>query len=43
MQRQVDDMAAKGQRVLGFAYRYWDALPSFTDNEKQSRICNFWA
>ena len=23
----VDDMAAKGQRVLGFAYRYWDELP----------------
>jgi P-type Ca2+ transporter type 2C len=27
LQQQVDDMAAKGYRVLGFAYRYWDALP----------------
>lgn len=27
LQEQVDEMAAKGQRVLGFAYRYWDELP----------------
>ena len=33
MQGQVDDMAAKGQRVLGFAFRYWDALPANTDSE----------
>jgi len=26
--QQVDTMAAKGQRVLGFAYRYWDAVPA---------------
>lgn len=25
---QADDMAAKGHRVLGFAYRYWDAMPA---------------
>ncbi len=25
--QQVDTMASKGQRVLGFAYRYWDAVP----------------
>jgi len=25
--KQVDKMAAHGLRVLGFAYRYWDALP----------------
>ncbi|WP_411272862.1 cation-translocating P-type ATPase [Daejeonella sp.] len=25
---QVDLMAAKGHRVLGFAYRYWDEIPS---------------
>lgn len=24
---QVDEMAAKGLRLLGFAYRYWDELP----------------
>ena len=33
LQQQVDEMAAKGQRVLGFAYRYWDALPEITDSE----------
>lgn len=33
LQKQVDDMAAKGLRVLGFAYRYWDALPQNPDNE----------
>jgi len=27
LQKQVDDMAGKGQRVLGFGFRYWDALP----------------
>lgn len=33
MQQQVDDMAAKGHRILGFAYRYWDALPQNPDIE----------
>lgn len=33
MQQQVDDMAAKGHRVLGFACRYWDALPENPDSE----------
>jgi P-type Ca2+ transporter type 2C len=33
MQGQVDDMAAKGQRTLGFAYRYWDALPQTPESE----------
>lgn len=33
LQLQVDEMAARGQRVLGFAYRYWDALPATTDSE----------
>ena len=28
LQKQVDDMAAKGQRVLGFGCRYWDTLPT---------------
>lgn len=27
MNAQVDEMAAKGQRILGFTYRYWDTLP----------------
>lgn len=25
--KQLNEMAANGQRVLGFAYRYWDHLP----------------
>jgi Ca2+-transporting ATPase len=27
LQKQVDEMASQGQRVIGFAYRYWDTLP----------------
>ncbi len=27
LQKQVDEMAAEGHRILGFACRYWDALP----------------
>jgi P-type Ca2+ transporter type 2C len=27
LQKQVDFMASKGQRVLGFGFRYWDSLP----------------
>lgn len=27
MQQTVDEMAAKGHRILGFAYRMWDELP----------------
>ena len=33
LQKQVDDLAAKGHRVLGFAYHYWDALPETPDSE----------
>lgn len=33
LQQQVDEMAAKGQRVLGFAYRSWDELPENPDSE----------
>jgi len=33
LQKQVDKMAAEGHRVLGFAYRYWDALPENPDSE----------
>jgi len=31
--QQVDEMAAKGQRILGFAYRYWDVLPEKPDRD----------
>jgi Ca2+-transporting ATPase len=33
LQQQVDDMAAKGHRVLGFACRYWDELPENPNSE----------
>ncbi len=33
MQHQVDEMASQGQRILGFAYRYWDKLPENRDSE----------
>lgn len=33
LQQQVDDMAAEGHRILGFAYRYWDTLPENPDSE----------
>lgn len=29
--QQVNEMAAKGHRVLGFAYRYWDVMPAEPD------------
>lgn len=35
MQQQVDEMALKGQRILGFAFRYWDVLPE----EPSSATC----
>ncbi len=33
LQNQVDNMAAEGHRVLGFACRYWDTLPGKPDTE----------
>lgn len=31
MQVQVDELAARGHRILGFAFRYWDELPANPD------------
>lgn len=33
LEKQVDEMAAEGQRVLGFAFRYWDTLPESPDSK----------
>lgn len=41
MQKQVDDMAAQGHRVLGFAYRYWEDLPESPDAETHETGLNF--
>ena len=32
LQENVDMIAAKGHRVLGFAYRYWDELPKYPES-----------
>ncbi len=32
LQKQVDVMAAKGHRVLGFGFRYWDTMPATPDS-----------
>jgi Ca2+-transporting ATPase len=41
MQKQVDEMAARGHRILGFAYRYWDALPENPDSESHETGLHF--
>jgi len=33
LQKQVDNMASKGYRVLGFACHYWDTLPENPDSQ----------
>ena len=33
LQQEVDIIAAKGHRVLGFAYRYWDKIPENLTSE----------
>lgn len=39
--QQVDQMAANGHRVLGFAYRYWDELPESTNSEEHETNLRF--
>ena len=41
LQQQVDDMAAKGYRVLGFACRHWDELPDNPDSENHEHGLQF--
>jgi Ca2+-transporting ATPase len=41
MQKQVDEMAARGHRILGFAYRYWDALPENINSESHEKGLHF--
>ena len=41
LQQQVDDMAAKGYRVLGFACRHWDELPGNPDSETHENGLQF--
>ncbi|MBK9643377.1 MAG: cation-translocating P-type ATPase [Saprospiraceae bacterium] len=41
MQKQVDEMAARGHRILGFAYRYWDVLPENANSESHETGLHF--
>ena len=41
LQQQVDEMAAKGQRVLGFAWRQWDELPEDPESERHETGLHF--
>lgn len=39
--QQVNRMAANGHRVLGFAYRYWDAVPTKPNSEEHESGLQF--
>jgi len=41
LQTQVDDMAARGHRIIGFAYRYWDDLPNNPNSESHESGLHF--
>jgi Ca2+-transporting ATPase len=41
VQKQVEDMASKGLRVLGFAYRMWSVLPDLEDNKSNETGLHF--
>lgn len=41
MLQQVDDMAAKGHRVLGFAIRHWENVPQNPDSEQHEKSLHF--
>lgn len=39
--QQIDQMAANGHRVLGFAYRYWDAIPKNPNSKEHETGLQF--
>ena len=41
LQQDVDIIAAKGHRVLGFAYRYWDKIPEILTSEEHENGLSF--
>lgn len=41
MQKKVDEMAARGHRILGFAYRYWDSLTETPNSETHETGLHF--
>jgi Ca2+-transporting ATPase len=41
LQRDVDTLAAKGMRVLGFAYRYWETQPDKPDSQTHENGLSF--
>ena len=38
---QLDEMAAKGHRIIGFAYRYWDCIPEKPSSALHENDLNF--
>lgn len=41
LDQQIKNMAQKGERVLGFAYRYWDELPLHPESQAQEQQLHF--
>ncbi len=41
LQQQVDTMAEEGQRILGFAYRYWDSVPDNPNSKDHEQGLTF--
>lgn len=41
LQRQIDNMARKGNRVLGFAYRSYDVIPGHPESAVHERSLSF--
>lgn len=41
IQQQVDEMATRGLRVLGFAFRYWEQLPANPTSEVEEQELHF--
>lgn len=41
LRQQVDEMASQGLRVLGFAYRIWDDLPTNAESELNENELHF--
>lgn len=41
LEKEVDKMASKGLRMLGFAWRYWDSLPENPDSNVHEQELHF--
>lgn len=41
LQARVDELASKGYRVLGFAFKHWDSLPELPNTETHEQDMHF--